>query len=332
MTPDQILHDIEEGTVVPFYFLYGLESFYRVEIVQALTRQLITPDNRDFNLENFEARESSAGGWVGAAQTLSFMGGSKLVIVRNLHEKTLEDSDQKTILDYVADPAPDSCLVITADKADRKRKIYKALTSQKGAVACEAPQEAGLIPWVKRRSRAMGYELQADAARKMVERVGAKPGILAKELEKVITYAGKTKTITGSMVAELVGEIKMENAFALTEALKEKKSEKALRLLQNQLDHGEDPVKILGLIAWQFRTLWEVKHYQAQKLGARKIAELMGVKPFLVEKAVQYTKNFNRATLRNGIKSLFEADRELKTSGKDPQGILESLLLRLCSG
>jgi DNA polymerase-3 subunit delta len=178
----------------------------------------------------------------------------------------------------------------------------------------------------------LGYELQAEAARKMVERVGAKPGILAKELEKVITYAGKTKTVTGSMVGELVGEIKMENAFALTEALKEKKSEKALRLLRNQLDHGEDPVKILGLIAWQFRTLWEVKHYQAQKLGARKIAEQMGAKPFLVEKAMQYTKNFNRATLRNGIKSLFEADRELKTSGKDPQGILESLLLRLCSG
>jgi len=317
---------------LPRFIFFTDWKVFTVEIVQALTHQLVTADNRDFNLENFEARETSAGDWVGAAQTLSFMGGSKLLIVRNLHETTLEDSDPKTLLHYVADPAPDSCLVITADKVDRKRKLYKALTSHKGAVPCEAPQEAGLIPWLKRRARSLGYELQAEAARKMVERVGAKPGILAKELEKVITYAGKTKTVTGSMVGELVGEIKMENAFALTEALKEKKSEKALRLLRNQLDHGEDPVKILGLIAWQFRTLWEVKHYQAQKLGARKIAEQMGAKPFLVEKAMQYTKNFNRATLRNGIKSLFEADRELKTSGKDPQGILESLLLRLCSG
>ena len=73
-----------------------------------------------------------------------------------------------------------------------------------------------MIPWLKRRARSLGYELQAEAARKMVERVGVKPGILAKELEKVITYAGKTKTVTGSMVGELVGEIKMENAFALT--------------------------------------------------------------------------------------------------------------------
>ena len=120
MTTDQILCDIEEGKVAPFYFLYGSESFYRVEIVQALNRKLITPNNRDFNLENFEAWKTSAGDWIGA-------------------------------------------------------------------------------------------------------------------------------------------------------------------------------------------------------------------KPFLVKKALQYTKNFNLATLRNGTKCLFEADRALKTSGKDPQGILESLLLRLCS-
>lgn len=68
------------------------------------------------------------------------------LLVRNLHETTLEDSDQKTLLDYVAHPTLDSCLIITANKVDRKRKLYKMLTSQKGAVLCEAPQEAELIP------------------------------------------------------------------------------------------------------------------------------------------------------------------------------------------
>jgi DNA polymerase-3 subunit delta len=173
--------------------------------------------------------------------------------------------------------------------------------------------------------------LSSEAARKIVGRIGAKPGILAKELEKVITYAGKEKKITEFMVGELVGEIKTENAFLLTEALKGKKTEKALLLLQNQLDQGEDPIKILGLIAWQFRTLWEVKHYQSQKYGVQKIAKQMGVKPFQVEKAIQYTKNFNRTKLSEGMKFLFEADRELKTSGRNPQGILETLLLRICS-
>jgi len=50
--------------------------------------------------------------------------------------------------------------------------------------------------------------------------------------------------------------------------------------LQKQLGQGEDPIKILGLIAWQFRTLWEVKHYQDEKYGVQKIAKQMGVNHF----------------------------------------------------
>jgi len=107
MLVDQIIHGINEGGIAPFYFLYGPESFYRVEIIQALNQKLITPDNRNFNLENFEARDSSVGDWIGAAKTLSFLGGIKLIIVRNLHETSLEDSDQKTLLEYIADPGLD---------------------------------------------------------------------------------------------------------------------------------------------------------------------------------------------------------------------------------
>jgi len=332
MLIDQIIHSINEGEIAPFYFLYGSESFYRMEIIQALSHKLITPDNRDFNLENFDARETSVGDWLGAAKILSFLGGIKLIVVRNLHDTTLEDPEQKLLLEYITNPELDSCLVITVDKADKKRKLYKTLIAQPGALSCEAPQEASLINWVKGRATSFGYNLNTEAARKMVDSVGAKPGILAKEFEKVMTYAGKESRISETMVAEVVGEIKTENAFLLTEALKEKKAEKALLLLKNQLDQGEDPIKILGLIAWQLRTLWEVKYYQAQKYGVQKIAKQMGAKPFLVEKAMQYTKNFNRSNLRKGMKFLFEADRELKTSGRDPQGILETLLLRICSG
>jgi len=159
MLVDKILRNIKAGEISPFYFLYGPESFYRVEIIQALNQKLITTDNRDFNLEDFEARESLVGDWIAAAKTLPFLGGTKLVIVRNLHEVTLEDSDQKALLQYIEDPGLGACLVITADKADQKRKLYKNITSRQGAFHCEAPQEAGLLNWVKDRVSSFGYDL-----------------------------------------------------------------------------------------------------------------------------------------------------------------------------
>ena len=332
MNFDQALLNVRGKTLEPIYFLYGKERFYQTEILRAIERKLITPDNRDFNLETFEAKTSSLQDWLGATQTLSFLGGTKLVIVRNLDQASLPAKEAEPLLDYLADPAPDICLVLTADQADRKKNIFKALTKIAGAVHLEAPSEGQLALWIKKRAQGLGYTLSGEAARLIVERIGQKPGILATELDKVLTYAGENSNVTEKDVAKVVGAIRMENVFALTEALKEKNTEKALALLRNQLEHGEEPVKILGMVAWQLRTIWEVKSYQDKKIPAGKIAQEMGAKPFMIEKAMRHTKNFSVAQLKRGFENLFQADRELKTTGKDPEGVLETLVLRLCSG
>lgn len=332
MNPKEALQQIRQDKIAPFYFLFGEERFFHSEIIHAIVEKLIDADNREFNLETFEAKSSSVSDWISAAKTLSFLGGTKVVIATNLHEVTLAPKDCDALLDYSKAPLEGTCLILTADKADRKRKVFKSLTKHAGAVACDAPAEMTLIPWIKKRADAMGYQLSPDAARQMVELTGARPGVLAMELEKLMTYAGGNRSITDKEVLAMVGDIKQENPFALTEALKEKNAQQALALLHNQLGHGEEPLKILGTIVWQLRVIWEVKTYQAQKLPPQKIAEAMGAKPFMVEKAMKHTRNFSHGELIRSFKGLVQADRLLKTTGQSAQGILESLILSLCAG
>lgn len=331
MTAEDLILKIEKGSIEPVYFLHGAEKFFHTEILNTLTRQLITPDNREFNLEAFDAKTCPVSDWLGGARTFSFMGGTKLVIVHNLHEATLKDAEIESLLAYVADPAPGTCLTMVADTVDKRKKLFKALTTLPGAVECVAPNEVVLMGWLKKRAQSQGYKLSNEAARIMVNRVGNKAGFLACELDKALTYAGKSGEVSEEDVAEVVGDIKMENVFALTEALKGKNAGEALRLLHNQLNHDEEPLKILGTIAWQFRLIWEVKQYQRKKLSPAKIAEKLGAKPFIVEKAMKHTGNFTARQLRKGFDNLFQTDRELKTSGKNPRIVLESLILNLCS-
>ncbi len=332
MTPDNLILKISKGQTEPFYFLYGPETFYQTEVIQALRRQWITDDNRDFNLETFDARESTVNHWLGSARTLSFLGGTKLVVVRNLHEAVPKDQDAQTLMDYAGSPIPEACLIITADKVDRKRKLFKVLAGLKTAVACEAPKENELINWLRKRAEEKSYSLSSDAARFLVNRVGARPGILAKELEKTLLFVGKNKSVSEQDVAEVVGESKLENVFALTDALKTKNPEKALHLLNNQIDHGEEPIKILGTIAWQFRMIWEVKHYQKKNLPSGQIAKVMGASPYVVNKASQHTSRFSTQQLRNGYLELVKADRSLKSTSQDPLAVMQTLILNLCTG
>lgn len=322
---------LTEDNRLPVYFLYGPERFLATEIINLLTRQLVTDDNRDFNFEAFDGASSKPSDWINSAKTMSFFGGDKLVVVEGIDGTSWDDAGIAMIVEYAKNPVPEACLVMTALKADRKRKVYKALCALPGAAECTPPHEGMLSPWLRDRAKEKGYTLSVAAAERMVSRIGPQPGRLVSELDKVLTYAGKNKKVSEDDVTTVVGDIRLETIFALTDALKEKNAGRALSLLRNQLAHGEEPLKLLGTIAWQFRMIWEVKHFQKRNMPNAGIARAMGQKPFVVDKAARYTRNFSEVQLKEGLRSLAWADRELKTSGKDPAGIMETLVLKLAS-
>ncbi len=57
----------------------------------------------------------------------------------------------------------------------------------------------------------------------------------------------------------------------------------------------------------------------------------MGQRPFVIDKAARFTRNFSERQLREGFRALAQADRELKSTGNDPVGVMETLVLQLCS-
>ena len=338
MNPNELIQQIPTGPIEHFYFLYGAERFYQVEIIKAIKRQLITDDNCDFNLETFDAKSSSLNQWIGSVKTLSFLGGTKLVIVRNLHEvfsnqKNLEELNLQALIDYAKTPLAEACLVITADNVDRRIKLIKTLTELKSAVCCEAPkndaEKRRLWTWVQARAKESGYSISKNAAESLGNRVGNRPGILAQELEKLLVYAGKNKSISESDIMAIIGETKQEILWDLNDALIGKQTERALKLLHNQLDNGVAPEQILGAISKQLRTVWEVKNYQEQSHPANQIAKKMGAHPYTVQKALKHTQKFSVQQLRRYHAELVQADRSLKSTSHREE-VMKALILNLC--
>ena len=255
------------------------------------------------------------------------------MIVRNLHEVFSNQKDLEALIDYAKTPLAEACLVITADKVDRRLKLIKTLTELKSAVCCEAPQNKAekkrLWPWVQARAKESGYSISKNAAESLVNRVGDRPGILAQELEKLLVYAGKNKSISESDIMEVIGETKQELIWDLNDALMGKQTERALKLLQNQLDNGVAPEIILGAISSKLRTVWEVKNYQEQGHPANQIAKKMGAHPYAVQKALEHTQKFSVQQLRRCHAELVQADRSLKSTSHREE-VMKALILNLC--
>ena len=359
MTVNELLKKISKGDIQHFYFLHGSERVYQKQVMQALTAKLVTEDNRDFNFEEFDGRNSSVHQWIDAAKTISFMGGTKLVLVENMDDKftlpekdavmedikeSLQDPDAVAIapdasraqqeqdigalIDYENTPIEGACLVVASGKVDRRRKLLKKLADGRGSVCCEAPKEYTLVPWLIDLAKEKGYSMSKESAEVLVGRVGARPGVLAKELEKVLLFVGKEKNVSRNDVSEVVGEIKQQDVFSLTGALVEKNLDKALKVLQSQFKHGGEAIQILGAITWQFRMIWEVKSYQAQGVPSSQIAKKIGAHPFAVEKSLKYAGKFSNQQLRKCYTELAKTDRILKSSTQR-DGAMETLILNL---
>ena len=359
MTVNELLKKISKGDIQHFYFLHGSERVYQKQVLQALTVKLVTEDNRDFNFEEFDGRYSSVHQWIDAAKTIPFMGGTKLVFVENMHDKftlsekdiameelkellldpdadeiapdasrTQQEQDIGALIDYANAPIEGACLVVASGKVDRRRQLLKKLADGKGSVCCEAPKEYTLVPWVIDLAKEQGYSMSKDSAEVLVGRVGARPGVLAKELEKVLLYVGKEKNVSKNDVSEVVGEIKQQDVFGLTGAIVEKNLDKALKVLQSQFKHGGDAIQILGAITWQFRMIWEVKSYQAQGFPSNQIAKKIGAHPFAVEKSLKYAGKFTNQQLRKCYTELVKTDRILKSSAQR-DGAIETLIINL---
>lgn len=96
-------------------------------------------------------------------------------------------------------------------------------------------------------------------------------------------------------------------------AVAEKKQKKALELYNDLLALKEPPMRILFLLARQFRLLMEVKEMVANGYGKKDIASKAGLHPFVVGKYQEQAKAFSNKTLRAILEESVDIEERVKT-------------------
>ena len=87
LEPKTIQKELEAGMVRPVYFIYGTELMKSRELLKRIQKTVLMGEAaNDFNLEKWDASEVGCETILDAAQSLSLMGGTKLVIARALDE------------------------------------------------------------------------------------------------------------------------------------------------------------------------------------------------------------------------------------------------------
>ena len=236
-------------------------------VAAELAEKLTPPGLGDFGLEiidgcadNAEQAAMRIRSTIEALQTLPFMGGSKLVWLKNAN--FLADSiigraasvqiGLEELSEIMSSDLGDNVtFLLSATETDKRRSFYKALTKRAEVQVIDGldsnrsgwEEEAGEI--VRGRAEKRKLKFDDEALELFVLLTGGDTRQIDNELEKIDIFLGKDRQVTSEHVRELVPLSRAGVIFELGNALAVRDLERALKLVRRLLDQGETAIGIL---------------------------------------------------------------------------------------
>lgn len=347
-----VLNDIKRGVISLVYLFYGSERLMLEEALDRLTKYLTPGGIGDFNYEKFDAGGASAAQVVNAANMLPIFAEKRLVVVTgapwfsgNKRRKSNEEEDKRDeedeeepdnqegelLLAYLKNPSPSTCLVfIAGEKIDGKRKTVKAIKKTGQAVEFTALKGMELNKWVDRICQKNSNRIKREAIDYLIAAAGHNMSLLEQEIEKVGLFVGSSKEITLEHVMQTVSKSNNLNVFDLVDAVSKKDAATAVFKLRELIQNGEIPIKIIGLLAWQIRSLLHIKSLRNKGLGESQIIAASGINSYVVKKGLVASGNFSTYELINALEILLETDVKAKTGQGEIVPLLEIGILKMC--
>jgi len=336
----QAAKDIGAGQVKPVYVCYGPEHYLLDQFIAFLTNKLIEPEHREFAVSKFDLSETGVAAVIEDAETLPFMVPQKLVIARGAafftgaKDTGKAEHDMDKLLAYLKSPVDYAVIVfiVDADKLDERKTVVKTLKAADALVPFAALSPDQLLDWVRKGAQRAGFDFAPEAAEQLILYTGGNLQLMAVEIDKMALYLNGNGTATTELVEALVSPNAEQNVFLLVEEAVKLRIDRALRILEELLKQREEPIKIVMLIARQFRIVLQVKELQRQGYSQSQIASQIGVHPFAVKIAEGQARGYDVDRLAKIIGELADLDYQMKSGRIDKTLGLELFLMRLAHG
>lgn len=269
--------------------------------------------------------------------TLPFLGGAKLVIVRGLLARCLKEKPLRDGLLAYLQQVPEHCTLVLADDAlPRGREttaLTKALRGIPGASVDAADQRRGRpqVSWIEEVAPRFGCGITHRAAEHLAAVLPDRDAI-EQELAKLANYRNRTGTISEEDVHLLVPQSRESNIFAFVDAVADGRRRQALALLHDL--PNQEPGYVLAMIARQFRLVIQAKHALRSEQAPNEVARAVGMTrapPRAVNRVITQARRFNVAQLAAIHSHIARTDFAIKRSRMDPPTALDLLVIGLCS-
>ena len=351
---DRFVSEVATGKLRPAYVFVGDEAFFRDRCRAAILQHLVPADMRELSLYEFDLAETSVVEVLDRAQTPSLMAPFQVFFVRNvkvLYGRGSHKEDFAAVEAYAKNPNPNALIVFVADHIsipadvrrmdmqdkDKYERLRETLGETCAMLEFARVDEGDGVRWVVETAQQQGFKVDADAARELVDSLGADMMLVSNELEKLMLYTSEKKRITIGDVETMVLAAKQRNLYELTDAISSKDRAKSLQVLNALLSSGDGEEAAIGhlyMLARTFKQMLVVLERNVRDSRAIWQALWQGfrVPPFAADDLIRQARRYkSRRELTRALRLIARADLDLRSNPVSKRMVLENLVLALAT-
>lgn len=305
-----------------FYLFYGLNRGF----INKRVNDIIDKYNIDSNnIIKYNFKDNCIDDVLEEASMNSMFALNKLILIES---NLKEEIDTDKLESYMKNFNPNTYIIITCniEKVDSRRKLYKLFVKY-GKVEELVLNQSNAHDFIKSCVNNNNYKIDNSDISYLVAKVGFNIDNIKSELEKLFIYKIDTKVITREDIDDITIPNIEDEIFAITDAVIKNDVKLSLNLYNEFMNRNYEVTQIIGLLANQFRFLYQVKHLYNNSKYQDEIAKILDVHPYRVKLAINNIYNYSESDLLGYLNKLAILDKNIKTGLVNKNTALELFLV-----
>jgi len=295
----------------PVLGLGGEERAFVDEALAEIKKRVLNTGLIDFNLDIISAKSNLLEAILSFAKALPVMAPLRLVLVTE--SDAIKADNLESFEAYLQTPNLSTVLVFVFDQVDIRLKFQKLLDTGAVFYKFDHPKEREMLALIKSRAKLRGLNIDDEAVLSLFLEIGNNLLMLDRAFEKLELSLDGTN-ITTAQISEQVAQTAFQDAFVLARAVAVKDRVQVAKSLCELKKAQEIPLRLLGVLAWQFRIILKARLLLDDKRAGSEIGSklnLFGDRLDFVLRAARLVKTTAQI---ERLKSLLDLDRTLKSS------------------
>jgi DNA polymerase III subunit delta len=296
----------------PAYLVSG-DDDAKIDAWRARVRRRAEKERGPGGLEQFDARQSDPGEVAAALAMLSFDTATRYLLVDDVG--AWKAGEVGPLEDALKDLPPETVLVLVA-RGKTQKQLAKAVEKAGGETReYAAPKPWELPKWCVGHAHELGLQLDPEAAKELVARVGSSQQRLSRELEKIGLALHPAVKVTAADVERHAASDTAPGAYDLADALVAGDLRGTLELAEQLDEHGERPGRLIFPVVRRLREVHQAAAMLAAGMPDAKVGEALRGPPWATKKVIAKAKKADVATLEHAICVFADLEVELRGGG-----------------